>query len=264
MNRIVLIVGASSGIGMYTAKKFVSSGDNVVNFSRRECEIEGVFNIICDISNNESIEEAWKEFCNKFYKLDILIYSAGFSMASSLEFSEENDYRYLFEVNFFGYLNILKKAIPFLRESKGAACAISSTAAIAPIAYDCFYSASKAALNMLTTALQLELKMQKIRALCIMPGGTKTHFTFKRKIYPAEKSGFYAPYLNDAAQSLENIEQNGMCAQKVALTVYKKCVKKTCAHIFASGFSNKMIAFVIKFIPQRLICYASKKTFKTE
>ncbi len=261
MERVVLIIGASSGIGLSCAQRFVNAGDKVVNMSRRDCPIPEVRNIRLDVTDENSVIDAWNYFTAEFSHLDIFIYSAGFSMASPVEYASEQDYRYLFEVNFFGYLNFLKKSIPYLKESGGTACVVGSTGGVAPIPYDCFYSASKAALNMLTAALWHELKPLGITAICVMPGGTKTHFTFKRKEYKPEDVGEYGEALTKAAQALAEIEQNGMEAESVAKTIYRKCTRRPCAPVYASGIANKLSAFLIRLIPQRLVYLIVKKQF---
>lgn len=262
MNKVVLIVGASSGIGMFSAEKFIGKGDTVINMSRRECQVNGVINIACDVSNNTYMDKAWQKLSEITDRLDIFIYSAGFSMASPLEYVEEKDYRYLFDVNFFGYLYMLKKCIPMLKKSFGVTCVISSIAGIVPIAYDCFYSASKASVNMLTSALQLELMPFGIKPLCIMPGGTKTHFTFKRKEYPTDIVGSYATPLENATTALAKVEQGGMSAKKVALTVYRKCTKRVFAHTYASGICNKIITQLVRFLPQNILYLMAKNIYR--
>lgn len=261
MQKVILIVGASSGIGMYTAQRYIGDGDIVVNLSRRDCEIEGVINIRCDVCDDNSVEKAFNSFLSISNRLDVFIYSAGFSMASPMEYVEEKDYRYLFDVNLFGYMFLLKKCIPLLKLTGGVSCIVSSTAAVVPIAYDCFYSASKAAANMLTISLCQELLPQGIRVLSVMPGGTRTNFTFKRKEYPPEVTCEYADYVKTAADSLAEIEQKGMKAKSVARTIYNKCNSKISSGIYASGVGNKLLAFLVRLLPQRIIYYMVRSQF---
>lgn len=259
--RVVLIIGGSSGIGMHTAQKFVKCGDSVVNMSRRKCEIQGVHNIQLDVGDDEFMEKAWQEFLSGYDRLDIFIYSAGYSMASPIEYVNEKDYRYLFDVNLFGYMFFLKKCIPLLKKSLGTSCIVGSTAGVMPIPYDCFYSASKAAVNMLVKALQYELLPQGVKAICVMPGGTNTHFTFKRKEYPEDEIGEYGSSLKNATEALAYIEQNGMAAKSVATTIYRKCTKTSTASIYASGIQNKLLVFLTRFMPQRLLYLLVRSQF---
>lgn len=262
MDREVFIVGASSGIGEAVAKKFISDGYSVMNMSRTPCKIAGVGNIICDVSDREALDAALKSYKLNHAKLCVLVYSAGFSMAAPLEHVREDDYRYLYEVNLFGFMKVLQELLPLLRNAGGVACAISSIGGITPIAYDSYYSSSKAALNMLVNALQLELLDKGVKVISVMPGGTKTRFTYKRKIYSCDLSDDYHKDMFEAVKSLHNIEQNGMKAEAVAETVFKLCTSQPLSHTFASGFINKLISFGIRILPQAIGTFIGKKVYQ--
>lgn len=248
----LFIVGGSSGIGKETAKLFLSKGYRVTNLSRGICDIGGVENLLCDVTDPK-YEEVLQDYRSRTSGLSVLVYSAGFSMAAPLEYALQTDYRYLYEVNFFGYLTTLKTLLPLLKRSCGVSCVIGSIGGIIPIAYDAFYSSSKAAVNMLTAALDLELAPQGVRAISVMPGGTKTDFSFKRKILPYEEAKEYADDMAKAVESLKRTEQSGMAPSRVAKTVYRKCVTACASHTFASGCINKAISLAYRLLPQFVI-----------
>ena len=108
--KTLFIVGGSSGIGYETCSLFLKSGYRVINVSRTPCSLEGVENHLCDVTVREKLDEILR-FVAKEH-IDCFVYSAGFSMASPLEYALEGDYRYLFEVNFFAYLHCLQTLIP--------------------------------------------------------------------------------------------------------------------------------------------------------
>ncbi len=258
--RKVFIIGASSGIGYATAKKFVESGDFVINMSRTPCGLVGVTNILCDVTS-EHYDSKLNEVVNSLDKLDIFVYSAGFSMASPLEHVKESDYRYLFEVNYFGFVKAMQVLIPMLRASGGVACVVSSTAGMLPIAYDSYYCSSKAAVNMLINSLSLELMSRGVKVISIMPGGTKTKFTYKRKVYDNKDIGDYSLQQSRAVKNLAKIEQTGESPQAVASTIYKECAKPRVAHTFASGLSNKFFVLCSKIFPQSVLHFISSKIY---
>ncbi len=260
-NREVFIVGGSSGIGEATAKKFISEGYAVMNMSRTPCKVAGVGNILCDVSDKDALDEALKGYTKNHGKLSVLVYSAGASMAAPLEHVRQEDYRYLFEVNLFGFMKVLQELLPLLRNAGGVACAVSSIGGITPIAYDSYYSSSKAALNMFVNALQLELLDKGVKVISVMPGGTKTRFTYKRKIYSCDIVGDYDKDMFDAVKALHNVEQNGMKAEKVAETIYRKCTSQVLSHTFASGVMNKLIAFSLRLLPQAVGTWIGKKIY---
>lgn len=259
--RTLFIVGGSSGIGEATVKKFLANGYSVTNLSRNPCRIASVENILCDVSEKESLDKALSEYVKTHSSLTVLVYSAGFSMAAPVEHVEEKDYRYLYEVNFFGLLKVIEKLLPLLRKNGGTVCAVSSIGGIQPIAYDSFYSSSKAAVNMLINALQLELLPKGVKAVSVMPGGTCTRFTFKRKIYPYAEAGDYADDMFLAVKSLHNIEQKGMKPSAVAAVIYRKCTSKIVSHTYAAGLINKIISMATRLLPQSVSTYLGTKIY---
>ncbi len=261
MGRQVFIVGASSGIGYATAKKFLAEGDCVTNMSRSMCDIKEVKNIICDVSDREKLAKVLEEYKENNKKMDIFIYSAGFSMACPLEYVEEKDYRYLFEVNFFAYMTMLKAFLPLLRVSQGVAIVVSSVGGMVPIAYDSYYSASKAAVNMLTSALSYELIPRGVKIISVMPGGTKTEFSFKRKIYSNKECGDYAIDKSKAVKNLAHIEQNGAKPSAVANTIFRLCSNRVAVHTVSSGFINKLIILFSKIMPQAALYQINSKVY---
>ena len=257
----VLIIGASSGIGYACAKKFIAEGYEVLALSRTECVLAGVKNYLCDVSIESDLEKTLNVVLSENPLIKHLIYSAGFSMAAPLETVEPQDYRYLFEVNFFGFVHCLRRLIPSLRHSGGSACVISSVGGVSPIPYDSYYSSSKAALNAFCAALQTELRPKGVRVLSVMPGGTKTNFSFKRKIYPKEKTGDYSVAVKTASDKLQKIEQQGMSADTVAEEVFNKCVTPSAFYLFATGLKNKLVCLLVRFLPQPLSVLLTRAVF---
>lgn len=249
----VLVVGGSSGIGAETVALFLKKGYFVTNLSRGECKITGVRNIPCDVTDGEKLDTVLDKYLSDGKGLKTVVYSAGFSMAAPLEYAEEKDIKYLYEVNFFAFLKVLAKTLPYLKKSCGTFCVISSVGATVPIAYDAYYSSSKAAVNMAVKALRQELAPFNVRIISVMPGGTKTNFSFKRKIYPYSEVDGYAEDMNSAVKTLQGIEQKGMKPSAVAKTVYKKCTSKNAySGIYAAGAINKILVAFTRILPQQL------------
>ena len=148
--------------------------------------------------------------------MQVLIYSAGFSMAAPIEYAKEEDYKYLFEVNFFGALRAIQLIIPHMKKKGGRVILIGSLGGDLPICFDSFYSSSKAALEMLCRAAYGELKPYGIKVTGVLPGGTSTGFTFKRKVYSDSETGGYSGNMNKAVAALANMEQSGMTPEAVA------------------------------------------------
>lgn len=265
MKKVVLIIGGSSGIGLAAAKKFVRNSYTVYNGSRNACPDPAVISYTVDVADRTTIEDAVGDIAEREGRLDILVYSAGYSMAAPLEYALERDYRYLFDVNFFGAIAAAQTVIPMMKKQGGGRILyISSVGGILPIAYDAFYSSSKAALNMLAKELNIELNGSGILVTNIMPGGTRTPFTHERNVYSPDDAGEYARDMFAAAGSLAEIEQHGMDAESVADTVYRAAVAEHPPVLAASGLTNKLYHLASRIFPTKMALHLLKRTYHVD
>lgn len=262
MEKVALIFGASSGIGYNTSIQLVDKGYKVYNCSRRVSPDKRVNNILCDTSKGSEILEVFKLFKQNEKRLDVLVYSSGTSMAAPFEHTKEEDYRYLFEVNFFGMVKSIQLALPYLKETKGRIILISSIAAVMPIPYDVFYSCSKASMNVFTMGLSAELDESGVKIVSVMPGGTRTDFTDKRVVYGDNECGSYAKAVDKSVNVLADIEQQGMCPDKVADVIIEAIEEETPPLCVAAGVKNKMFNQSTKLMPKRIMIDAIKTVYK--
>lgn len=257
--RTAIVVGGSSGIGCETVLRLTESGWKVFNISRTPCINIKVNNICADVTCDKAFEEIKR--ISEENGLDLLIYSAGCSMAAPVEYAEERDYRYLFEVNFFGALKSVQATLPYMKKSGGKIILIGSLGGEIPIIFDSFYSASKAALEMLARGLRQELTGYGINVTACLPGGTATGFTFKRKIYPAGECAGYAAKLEKAVESLARIEQGGMSAAAVADDIYKIINSDNPPLIKTCGVKNTAYRFLSRVLPEKLTLHLAGKRY---
>lgn len=260
--KVVLVIGASSGIGLATAQKLVDAGHVVYCGARTACPDERITSFVVDVTRPETITDAVEKILDETGRIDRLVYSAGFSMAAPVEFAEEDDYRYLFEVNYFGAIAAVRTVLPHMRlQNEGKIVLIGSMGGVLPIAYDGFYSASKAALIMLGKELNMEVNPFGIKVTTVLPGGTSTRFTFKRKVYPHDETGIYSSELDKSVGTLAGIEQGGMTAQEVADTVITALDDPNPPAVIASGIKNKTYYLTQKLLPDKLTQYFVSNTY---
>lgn len=260
--KTVIVVGASSGIGYETALRLVGRGYCVVNISRTPCSLERVRNYAADVTAGDTLEKAVKSIAAESENIGGLIYCAGFSMAAPIEYADEKDYRYLFEVNYFGALRAIRAVAPYLKKRGGNIILVSSMGSTFPVAFDCFYSCSKAAIDMLVKSASLELEPYNIRVCSVQPGGTSTGFTFKRKVYADEDNHEYAAKVKRATAALANMEQGGMSAGEVANTVADAFCEKNPPLLLQCGGWNKFYAVANRVLPGKATQFINKKRYK--
>ena len=185
--KVALITGGSRGIGFAIAKTLSENGASVVitskdsdKIKKAESKISNSFGITCDIKNKNQVQNVINQTIKKFGKLDILVNNAGiFPKIKKLHQIEEEDWNEVLDVNLTGQFRFTKEAIPHLQKTSGCIINISSDAGLK--AYQGFnadaYSASKAALIVLTKCWALEYSKDKIRVNCICPGVVDTDMT---------------------------------------------------------------------------------------
>ncbi len=185
--KIALVTGASRGIGFAIAKILSKNGATVIMTGKNQtrltdsvAKIPNGFAIPGDIRKKNDVEKIVKNIITKFGKLDILINNAGiFPKIKQLHEIDEDEWTEILDVNLTGQFRFTKEAIPFLQKTSGSIVNISSDAGLK--AYQGFnadaYSASKAALILLTKCWALEYAKNKIRVNCICPGVVDTDMT---------------------------------------------------------------------------------------
>ena len=250
-----VVIGGSSGIGKATCIALREMGYEVFNASRGKCDEAGITDLTLDVSKDGEIERV----LGQLEDIAVLVYSAGFSMAAPIEHVDMADVRYLYEVNFFGLLRAIKCCVKGMRERGGGRIiAVGSLGSVIPIVFDSFYSSSKAALDMLVRAANIELNPYGIFLTSVRPGGTDTRFTFKRKVYPESEVGVYGEKLNKATVTLSDVEQRGMAPSDVASCIVSTLCRQRPPLEIDVGISNKSIAFMKKLFPTSFVDFLDK------
>jgi dihydroanticapsin dehydrogenase len=185
--KVALVTGGSRGIGYATAKILSENGAIVILTSKNQegleksaSEIPNAIGITADIRKTNDVKNVVKKIIEKFGKLDILVNNAGiFPKIKQLHEINEDEWNEVLDVNLTGQFRFTKEAIPYLQKTSGSIINISSDAGLK--AYQGFnadaYSASKAALILLTKCWALEYAKDKIRVNCICPGVVDTDMT---------------------------------------------------------------------------------------
>ena len=185
--KVVLITGASAGIGLAAATQLMDKGVKVYAASRRggvnQKAQNGdgeIIHVKMDVNVDAQITAVLDQILKENNKLDALISNAGNGIAGSIEDTSAEEVKYQLETNFFGAVRIIQACIPvFRKQGYGKIIATSSVAAIVPIPFQAFYSAGKSALLVFMQALALELKPFGIQCCSILPGDTKTEFCIR-------------------------------------------------------------------------------------
>ncbi|GAB4039865.1 SDR family oxidoreductase [Spirosoma sp. 48-14] len=182
MSKIILITGASTGLGETIATYLAQKGFTVYGTSRSiEQKSKPFLTMDLDVCNEASIQKGVNRIIEKHGRIDVLINNAGLAIAGPVEALPLAEVQRVFDTNVFGTIRTIQAVLPTMRQQKsGLIINISSIAAEAGLPFRGGYCASKAAVDRLTEALRLELASFGIQACYIQPGGTKTDINKNR------------------------------------------------------------------------------------
>lgn len=249
MPKVVLVTGASSGIGHEIAAFLHNKGYIVYGLSRRESQDVPFHTIRMDVTRASSIQEAVEKIITKENRIDVLINNAGMGISGSVEDTPVEDAKYLFDVNFFGAFQVSKYVIPYMRtQGSGKIINVSSLAANFPIPFQAFYSASKAALSTMSHALHNELKPFNVFVSVILPGDIKTAFSSQRKKNRHDHVS-YGDRVKRSIETMEKDEANGMDPVVIANYVYKLIKMKHMPIESTVGMKYKLLLWMKRFLP---------------
>ena len=249
---VAIVTGASSGIGLATAKMLKDKGVKVYGMAFNDFEADFEY-IKLDVTNNEQIEQNVKTVFEKEGQIDFLVNCAGMGISGSVENSPNDKIKKIFDVNFFGTVNMCKAVVPYMRKNKfGHIVNISSVAGELPIPFQTFYSATKASIESFSAGLSMEIKPFGIKVACVLPGDTKTGFTSAREKNEVDDFS-YGSRVKSSVGQMEKDEQNGMTPESVAKVICKALYKKNPKPLNVVGFKYKVFLFLNHILPRKLV-----------
>lgn len=188
--QVVLVTGASRGIGKAIALKYAENGYNVaINYVSDKTDTEGLSKefkekgadsliLKVDVSKSEDVENFVKKVIEKFGKIDVLVNNAGITRDTLLMRMKEEDFDKVIETNLKGTFLVTKAVTPYMMKKKnGRIVNLSSVVGVTGNAGQCNYSASKAGIIGFTKSVAKELASRNIRANAVAPGFIDTDMT---------------------------------------------------------------------------------------
>jgi len=185
--KVVVVTGASMGIGEAIARIFVDHGASGVLLSRdveraevargRIGNTNRTLALACDVRNREEIDRVLSLTLHHFDRIDVWVNNAGHGLMDSVEHLDMAACRETFETNFFGTVAGMQAVIPIMKQQgSGTIINISSVAGHIPLPFNAVYSATKFAMNAIGKAARVELKASGIQVLTVCPGYVRTAF----------------------------------------------------------------------------------------
>jgi len=220
---VIMITGASSGIGQATARAAQQAGARVILLARRKDRLDALADgsgkalaVACDVTQPGQIANAVRQGLARFGQIDVLINNAGQGLYAAVEEIEAADFRALLELNLIAPLMMMQAVIPPMRrQGAGRIINVSSGATLATYPGSAAYTSSKAGLNMLSGVARLELAEAGITVSTVYPFMTRSEFYQSVKlgqeaaIAQAEQSAAFAHAPERVAEKILAMVESG-------------------------------------------------------
>lgn len=208
--KVVLITGASSGIGKSIGEYLSKQNFKVYGTSRNPAKISHppFAMVALDVTKKETIAVAIEQIIAEEGKIDVLINNAGVGITGPIEETPDEEIAKAFETNYFGPIKVIKAVLPEMRkQNSGLIINVTSIAGYMGLPYRGIYSASKGALELTTEAFRMELKDFNIKMTNVAPGDFATNIAAGRYHAPVlEDSPYKEPYGNTLELMNEDVD----------------------------------------------------------
>lgn len=170
-----VVTGGASGIGHATARMLIDGGADVASLDLSPRADSSALEIVCDVTNDLSVQSAIEAAATSFGRIDIVINNAGIGAQGSVSDNDDAEWGRVFDVNVYGMVRIARAAMPYLIDSPSAAIVnVGSVAAWAGLPQRALYSATKGAVHALTLAMAADHVSDGIRVNAVAPGTADT------------------------------------------------------------------------------------------
>lgn len=273
MNKVALVTGASSGIGLDTCLRLIQKGYTVYGAARRielmkEIEEKGGTALHLDLFDENSIKKCVDTILSKEGKIDLLVNNAGFGLGGSIEDIPLEEARKQFEVNVFGLISLIQKVLPSMRNQRsGKIINISSMAGRFATPFSGWYHGTKYCVEALSDSLRLEVAPFGIKVVIIEPGLIQTDWgvIHGKNIRKYSENTAYIKNASAAAKYYEDgyvNKKNLSSPSVISKLIVKAAVKKNPRRRYAAGKYSKSYIFFKKILSDRMYDKVTMKFMK--
>jgi len=244
MSEVVLITGATAGLGRKCANFLTEKGYKVYGTGRSVesgSKIDKFTAVKCDVLSDQSVESAIDFIIKKEGKIDIVINNAGRGMLGAAEDATIEECKALMDINFLGVIRVCQTILPLMRQAKkGKIINVSSLAGIMGLPYRSLYSASKYALEGWTESMRMEVKQFGIDVCLVSPGDFKSNIASGRIVSEDSYQSEYAQDFKKVEQKINASVDHGSDAELIVKSIYKavKSNRPKLRYLAASPFQK--------------------------
>jgi NAD(P)-dependent dehydrogenase (short-subunit alcohol dehydrogenase family) len=261
MNKVVLVTGASSGIGKETVKLLLQSGCTVYAAARRIDKMQdltamGAKLLDMDVTSDESMVNGVNKIISVEKRIDALVNNAGYGSYGALEDVPISEAKYQFEVNIFGLARLTQLVLPYMRQQRsGRIVNISSMGGRFGEPHGAWYHATKFAVEGLSDSLRMELKQFGIDVVIIQPGAIKTEWNkiARENLLKISGNTAYKDLAQKHARMMENADERmGSEPIVIARAIKKAILSARPKTRYATGGGAKMTLMLRRLLSDRM------------
>lgn len=259
--KVILITGASSGMGYETAKRLANEGHIVYGAARRTEKMEslrnfGVTPLAMDITDEQQIRQVVETIIDREKRIDVLVNNAGYGYFGTIEDVSIMEAKRQFEVNIFGLVRLTQAVLPYMRQQKsGRIVNVSSVAGHVTFYFGAWYHATKYALEAFSDALRMEVKPFGISVVIIEPGAIKTDWGLLAADYlqKSSQTGAYSAAAGRVAEGLRRLYTSTLPTEPTLICkiIAKACVCNHPKSRYLTGRGAKMMVFLHAILPTK-------------
>jgi len=265
MKKVILVTGASAGMGKAFAKALLADGNVVYGAARRvdkmnDIQSLGVKVLEMDVTSDELMEKGIDTIVKAEGRIDVLINNAGFGSYGAIEDVAIADARYQLEVNVFGAVRLMQLVLPYMRKHNyGRIINISSIGGKVALPLGGWYHASKFALEALSDSLRNEVKQFGIDVVVIEPGGIKSEWAdiALTNLVNQSSKGAYAKMATGLANMLAAAIKKGDSKEADPMAIVnlvKDAIDSKKPKVrYSGGYMAGMMLFLRKILPDRML-----------
>ncbi|MEO0802727.1 MAG: SDR family oxidoreductase [Cyanobacteria bacterium J06642_2] len=263
-DKVVLITGASSGIGEAIALEVASEKAKVVLAARREGVLNTVADLVqkrggtplvvpTDMADSNQVEALAAKTLAEFGQIDVLVNNAGYGQVGAIEEVNESAVRQQFDVNVFGLLALTRQIIPAMRDRReGRIINLSSVAGRISMPFMGIYNASKHAVEAISDSMRVELAPFGIQTIVIEPGPVETEFSRVAEKQAAAtvdaNTSPYGPALEKMAETIGN-SSIAWTAERTAKLVVKAMTDENPSDRYTAFNGGKVMLGLLESLP---------------
>lgn len=250
-DKVALVTGASSGIGLVTAQALVKAGYQVFGTSRKVvASTEDITMLVCDVTDEASVKNLVDDIVKQAGRIDLVVNNAGIGLLGGAEESSIAQAQRLFDVNVFGVARVVNAVLPVMRaQNSGRIINMSSILGLIPSPFNAYYASTKHAIEGYTESLDHEIRGFGIRAVLVQPGVTKT--TFEENLTRADQTiDIYKEGRERSEGLMRKWVDEGDNPQVVADTVVKAATAVKPSLRYSAGKQSCQVSAFRRYMPR--------------